>query len=239
MLRDYNASGKVLHRRSSRHRYQIIATRAARDGPTVPSSPVTYGSVCRASSTPATLESFDAASTISSSRGSSIAGIAAAPWWGNSRRAATSITIARTTRGKCGERYVREEVLAEKFVQVLGRLNFGEDVLQWVSTALRESHADQRKEHDAAIVRLQAECERLQNRIRAMYIDKLDGRVDRSFYAQMSEQWRAEREKLMQEITLHQVADDCYLDEGVRLLELAQSAQRLSPDRSRASSAAC
>jgi site-specific DNA recombinase len=39
--------------------------------------------------------------------------------------------------------------------------------------------------------------------------------------------WRAEREKLMQEITLHQVADDCYLDEGARLLELAQSAQRL------------
>jgi hypothetical protein len=36
-----------------------------------------------------------------------------------------------------------------------------------------------------------------------------------------------EREKLMQEITLHQVADDCYLDEGVRLLELAHSAQRL------------
>jgi hypothetical protein len=31
----------------------------------------------------------------------------------------------------------------------------------------------------------------------------------------------------MQEITLHQAADQCYLDEGVRVLELAQSAQRL------------
>src|ERR1700678_4774146 len=31
----------------------------------------------------------------------------------------------------------------------------------------------------------------------------------------------------MQEITLHQAADQCYLDEGVRLLELAQSSQRL------------
>jgi len=60
-----------------------------------------------------------------------------------------------------------------------------------------------------------------------MYIDKLDGRVDRSFYVQMSEQRRVEQEKLMQEITLHQAADQCYLDEGVRLLSLAQSAQRL------------
>jgi hypothetical protein len=110
-------------------------------------------------------------------------------------------------KGKCGEPYVREEVIAERFSEVLARLNFGEEVLQWVSTALRESHVDQRKEHGAAIARLQAECERLQNRIRAMHIDKLDGRVGRSFYVQMSEQWRVEQEKLMQEITLHQAAD--------------------------------
>ena len=31
----------------------------------------------------------------------------------------------------------------------------------------------------------------------------------------------------MQEITLHQASDQGYLDEGVRLLELAQSSQRL------------
>jgi site-specific DNA recombinase len=140
-------------------------------------------------------------------------------------------------KGKCGEPYVREEVIAEKFSEVLGQLNFGEEVLQWVSAALRESHADQRKEHEAAIVRLQAEIERLQNRIHAMYIDKLDGRIDRSFYVQMSEQWRVEQEKLMQEINLHQAADQCYLDEGVRLLELARSAQRLfvkqGPDEQR------
>ena len=100
-------------------------------------------------------------------------------------------------------------------------------MLQWVSSALSESHADQRKEHDAAIVRLQAECERLRHRIHAMYIDKLDGRVDRSFDVQMSEQWRVEQEKLMQEIALHEAADQCYLDEGVRLLELAHGSQRL------------
>jgi hypothetical protein len=41
-----------------------------------------------------------------------------------------------------------------------------------------------RKEHDDAIAHLQAECERLQNRIYAMYVDKLDGRIDRSFYVQ-------------------------------------------------------
>lgn len=130
-------------------------------------------------------------------------------------------------KGKCDEPYVREEVIADKFSSILGRLSFADEMLQWVSTALRESHSDQKKEHESAIARLQAECDRIQNRIHAMYVDKLDGRIDRSFYVQMSEQWRVEQEKLMQEITLHRAADQCYLDEGVRLLELAQTSQRL------------
>src|SRR4029077_17786526 len=130
-------------------------------------------------------------------------------------------------KGKCDEPYVREEVIADKFSSILGRLSFADEMLQWVSTALRESHSDQKKEHESAIARLQAECDRIQNRIHAMYVDKLDGRIDRSFYVQMSEQWRVEQEKLMQEIPLHRAADQCYLDEGVRLLELAQTSQRL------------
>ena len=40
-------------------------------------------------------------------------------------------------RGKCPERYVREEVLSENFSALLGRLTFGPDVLEWVSEGLR------------------------------------------------------------------------------------------------------
>ncbi len=130
-------------------------------------------------------------------------------------------------KGKCEEPYVREEVISEKFSEVLGRLTFGDAVLSWVTKALRESHADEQKEHDAAIARLQAEHDRLQRRLHAMYVDKLDDRIDRSFYVQMSEQWQLEQDKLMQEIVRHQAADRSYLEEGVRLIELAHGAQRL------------
>ncbi|SRR6266446_147015 len=130
-------------------------------------------------------------------------------------------------KGKCAEPYVREEVISERFAEILGRLSFGDEVLTWVSTALRDSHVDEQKEHEAAIGRLQAEHERLQHRLHAMYVDKLDGRIDNSFYTQMSEQWRLEQDKLMQEILRHQVADRSYIDEGVRLVELAHGARRL------------
>ena len=130
-------------------------------------------------------------------------------------------------KGKCGEPYVREEVLEEQFSRILGRLRFDGDVLDWVARGLRESHVDERKEHEAAIVRLQAEYDRLGTRIHDMYVDKLDGRIDRTFYDRMSTQWRSEQDVCLREITLHQSADESYIDEGVRLLEVAHGAQRL------------
>ena len=130
-------------------------------------------------------------------------------------------------KGKCSEPYVREEVLEERFSSILGRLRFDDAVLSHVATGLRESHVDEKKEHEAAISRLEAECERLSGRIHAMYIDKLDGRIDRAFFDRMSAEWRNEQEACMREIALHQSADQSYLEEGVRLLELAHGAQRL------------
>jgi DNA invertase Pin-like site-specific DNA recombinase len=71
-------------------------------------------------------------------------------------------------KGKCPEAYVREEVIEEKFTEILGRLTFDNDVLAWVTKALRESHVDEQKEHEAAIERLRAEHDRLQRRLQAM-----------------------------------------------------------------------
>ncbi|WP_051448299.1 recombinase family protein [Bradyrhizobium sp. WSM1417] len=81
-------------------------------------------------------------------------------------------------KGKCHEPYVREEVIADKFSELMGRLRFSEKVHEWIVAGLHQSHADERKEHDAAVSRLQAEYDRLTQRLSAMYVDKLDGRID-------------------------------------------------------------
>lgn len=130
-------------------------------------------------------------------------------------------------KGKCDEPYVREEVISERFSRVLGRLTFGDDVLLYMTKALRESHVDEQKEHEAAITRLQAEHDRLRSRVHAMYVDKLDGRIDGAFYVQMAETWQVEQDKLAREITRHQAADRSYLEEGARLIDLAHGSQHL------------
>jgi site-specific DNA recombinase len=130
-------------------------------------------------------------------------------------------------RGKCDEPYVREEVLEEKFGALLGRLAFDDEVLDWVRDALHDSHANERREHEEAIGRLRAEYDRLQNRIHAAYVDKLDGTIDAAFYERIAAEWQAEQDRCLRDIDRHQGADRSYLEEGVRLIELAQNAQRL------------
>ena len=127
----------------------------------------------------------------------------------------------------CRRRYVREEALEKQFTELLGQLKFDDEVLEWVRDALHASHGDERREHEDAIKRHQAEYRRLQDRIHAIYIDKLDGLIDTAFFDKMSNQWREEQNRCQREIDRHQNADKSYLDEGVQLLELARNAQRL------------
>src|SRR5215831_8835690 len=89
------------------------------------------------------------------------------------------------------------------------------------------ARAIRRREHEEAINRHQAEYNRLNDRIHAMYVDKLDGLVDTAFFEKMSKQWREEQNRCQREIERHQNADKSYLDEGVALLDLARNAQRL------------
>jgi hypothetical protein len=130
-------------------------------------------------------------------------------------------------KGKCPEPYVREEVLEEQFAALLERLHFDEEVLQWVTEALRQSHDDENSFHDQALARLQADYGKLQNRLDAMYVDKLDGRVDSAFYDRKASEWQAEQTRLLRLMEEHQIANHSYLEDGVRLLDLARRAGEL------------
>ena len=56
-----------------------------------------------------------------------------------------------------------------------------------------------------------------------MYIDKLDGSVSQNQFDRMSESFRKEQSDLLRQIEKHQQANQTYLDEGIRLLELSQN----------------
>jgi site-specific DNA recombinase len=130
-------------------------------------------------------------------------------------------------KGRCQEPYTREEVLEGQFADLLKALTFDEEILTWVTDALRESHRDEKRFHDDAVSRLQAEYTRLQHRIDAMFVDKLDGRVNAEFCDQKATEWRSGQDTLLRQIHEHQDANQSYLEDGVRLLELARRAHEL------------
>src|SRR6202140_2896898 len=122
---------------------------------------------------------------------------------------------------KCPEPYTREEVLAERFAGLLEGLALDADVVEWVAAALRESHADEKHEREEAVARLQASYDQIQTRLDAMYLDKLDGRIDAPFFDRKSADWRREQDGTLRNIQVTQDADQSYVEEGIQLLELA------------------
>lgn len=99
-----------------------------------------------------------------------------------------------------------------------------EEILEWVKTALKSSHEAEECHRIEALAHLQGQYDKLQKRLNAIYLDKLDGEITREFYEQKSSQWRREQEGILRKIEKHQDANRAYLDEGIRLLELAQHA---------------
>ena len=97
-------------------------------------------------------------------------------------------------------------MLEQQFTEMLGRLRFDDEVLEWGREALHVSHADERREHGGAIKWHEAGHKRLGDRINAMYVDKLDGRVDTAFFDKMSAQWREQQNRCLPEIEWHQKA---------------------------------
>jgi len=127
-------------------------------------------------------------------------------------------------KGRCPEKYVREEDVAVQFGNALRAIQMDGEVLDWVVTALKGSHETERRYHDEAIAHLKAQYDRLQTRLDGMYVDKLDGRITGDYYDRKSMEWRAEQDGILRKIEKHQNANHAYLDEGIRVLELSQRA---------------
>lgn len=127
-------------------------------------------------------------------------------------------------RGKCPEPYVREGVLEAEFTKAIRQLTFSDDALASASEALRESHADERREAVQTVARLRAQLTNLQRRLDVMYEDKLDGVIDPVTYARKAADTRAEQAKLAEQIAAHQQAGPSYVDD---LGQLANRAAEL------------
>ncbi|MFT3995986.1 MAG: recombinase family protein [Asticcacaulis sp.] len=130
-------------------------------------------------------------------------------------------------RGKCPEKYVREEKLTEQFAGLLKQLRFDDEIYDLTVRALKSSFATERLDHEQAITRLNGEASRLRLRIEAAYVDKLDGKVSADYYKRAMAQWQEELRRCHDDLKRYEQASEAYMDEGVNLLILAREAHTI------------
>ena len=130
-------------------------------------------------------------------------------------------------KGSCGGLYVREEELERQFEGIFTGFQFSEAIVEWVKDGLRQSQEEKARFHKQAIDRLRAEYDKLQNRIDQIYLDKLDGEIEDAFYQKSTTKWRGEQAHIRERIGRHEKADQNYIEQGIRLLELTQRATEI------------
>jgi DNA invertase Pin-like site-specific DNA recombinase len=123
--------------------------------------------------------------------------------------------------------YVRQERIDEEIIRALRGLHLEPEILEWVRTALHDSHADERRFHEESLAKLQRQHAQLQRRLDLAYSDRLDGRISPEAFDRLAAGWRAEQARTRQEMAAHEAADQSYKDEGMALLELASRAAQL------------
>src|SRR6202022_1999876 len=76
-------------------------------------------------------------------------------------------------------------------------------------------------------LRLQADWQRLEDRIRAMYEDKLDGLISPAYYQEKNEEYRGEQERIKHRLDALTQDGDQYYVSAASLLQLAARADYL------------
>ena len=134
-------------------------------------------------------------------------------------------------KGSCGGAYVREEELEQQFERIFVGFEFPEAIVDWVKEGLRQSREEKTAFHNKEIKKLHADYEKLQHRIDQIYLDKLDGEIEEAFYKRSKKEWRQQQACIRAKIERHEQADENYIEQGIKLLELTQRASALFSNR--------
>ena len=130
-------------------------------------------------------------------------------------------------KGNCGEPYVPQQVLEEAFAELLRGLVFDAEVVNWISEALRDNQRDKRREQAEASKRMRSEYDNLETRIDRMYDDKLDGKIEDAYFARRSAEARHRQSEILREMERQRRASEVFVEDGIRILELARGAYEL------------
>lgn len=125
-------------------------------------------------------------------------------------------------------KYIRQEKLESALMAKMTAVApQNERVLSILQTALKESHSEEITLHETQVNGINASLQRIQQRKRAMYDDKLDGRITADFYDQRLVEFQQEEELLTESLKKLKSDNTEYYKVGAAIHELAVSADKI------------
>lgn len=136
------------------------------------------------------------------------------------------------SKNRCDNVFIREEDVAKRLEEIVKGIQIDQEILDFVTEGLKQSHAEEKDYHDQAIASLQHTYKKLQEKLDKAYEDKLEGVITADYWERQSEMWRREQEEARASIAKHESANQSYFDLGIELLALARDAYDLFKVRS-------
>lgn len=128
-----------------------------------------------------------------------------------------------TVRG-CARQDLIEKELTVYFRQLIAP---SPALIAWVKKGLRQSHADETEQYQASIQKLTTAHQRLDNQIRVLYEDRLDGRISPKIYDQKFKEKTTERDIIAKNIERLSSKNTDYIEQAVDILDLTQNAAEI------------
>lgn len=128
-----------------------------------------------------------------------------------------------TVRG-CARQDQVEVELAEYFNELIAP---SPALIAWVKNELRKSSVDESEKYQAAINRLTNGHRRLDEQIKVLYEDRLDGRISSEMYDLKFKEKTAERDEIAKQIKRLSGENTEYIERSIDILELTQNAAEI------------
>jgi DNA invertase Pin-like site-specific DNA recombinase len=127
------------------------------------------------------------------------------------------------SKGKCGNPYIREDRLAEKFgEEVVKKVSIDKQHADWLKEALIKRHKNRDSDKEKQIIALKKQHNRINNRLDRLYNDKLDGIITEDCWKQKDAEFRQEKVNLECSLSRFQNFNGNYFEDGLRIFELSQ-----------------
>ena len=131
-------------------------------------------------------------------------------------------------RGRCAQRYIRQEALSERLRSVVDGVRIPEEVVARLLDQIHSGETQRREEIEAKLKRLDTESGDLKKRRDKAYIDKLDGVLSEERWKELEAEWASHNEAIdLRQEQLRATLQTSGADDAREAFELLEQASDL------------